>query len=169
MNRDVFNRAIAIQVNLVEVAGEKCLHFSKIIDVYQEPETEGHIDTGYTEEDWKRDCSWAVEAAKTLLDIIKPVFPNSVLNFVKAYISVQEDGYNLIWIKGRINNKSQIEFCFREKDLPKAMELLVKADIVYITKDNESILVTMDSSSLKLKKDTIFAIAELSKAAWDED
>src|SRR6185369_16223540 len=29
---------IAVQVNLVEVAGQHALHFSKVIDTYQEPE-----------------------------------------------------------------------------------------------------------------------------------
>src|SRR5271165_2512211 len=69
----LFSRSIpliAVQVNMVEVNGVKSLHFSKIIDTYQEPE-EPDVPAykGFNEGDWTELAPWTVEAAKTLLGI----------------------------------------------------------------------------------------------------
>ena len=159
---------IAVQVSLVEVSGVKSLHFSKIIDTYQEPEeTDVSTYINYGAEEWKKNTPWTLEAANTLLNIIKPVFPNGKLHCVKHYIAIEVDGENRIWIHKRSNPKSHISFWFTEKLFPKAVELLDKAEISAATR-NQHILLTMDSKSLIKSESVVVELANLFKTSWEE-
>lgn len=160
---------IAVQIQLIEVAGQKSLHFSKIIDTYQEPEDEEPESSSpeESESDWNKRARFVVEAAKTLLEIIKGTFPNGELHYVYNYISIRVNGKANIWIKKRGGNQSQIEFWFTEKLLPKAVELLVKAEVSAIQK-GQTLLLTMDSESLKKHESTIVEFAKISKDSWAE-
>jgi hypothetical protein len=159
---------IAVQVNLVEVAGVRSLNFSKIIDVYQEPEeTSESTYEQYDEAKWNEKSSWTVDAAKTLLEIIKPVYPDGKLHYVKSYIAIEVGRENRVRIFRRSANKSCIGFWFTPKLLPKAVELLDAAEIAS-EPDNQHVWLIMDSNSLKKYQTTIVQVAEISKAAWEE-
>lgn len=75
---------IAIQVNVVESNGQKSLHFSKILDTYEEPEN--GIDEIHDESFWKKKSTWTLEAAKELLATIEEFFDSPSLRYVKNYI-----------------------------------------------------------------------------------
>jgi hypothetical protein len=159
---------IAIQVNLVEVARQQSLHFSKIIDTYQPPEeSDGKgekIDEGY----WINNAPWTVETAKTLLEIIASIFPNGQLHYTKARIVIVEDGEGYVWIRKRASDKSQIKLWFKEQMLPSAMALLDKAGINSTTKNQEISFIT-DSKTLKDCANTIVEFAKISKSGYNED
>jgi hypothetical protein len=159
---------IAVQVKMVEVNGVKSLPFSKIIDTYQEPEETDEPTVPYGEDEWKKDAPWTLEAANTLVNILKPVFPNGKLHCVKHYIAIEVDGENRIWIHKRSNPKSLFNFWFTDKLLPKALELLDKAEIVSTTTKNQEILLTMDSKSLKTHESTIIELCKVFKTSWEE-
>ena len=59
---------IAVQVNLIEAGGQKALHFSKVLDTYEEMDDgtgDGEIhDQVY----WRKRADWTVDAAKALVD-----------------------------------------------------------------------------------------------------
>ena len=80
---------IAIQANIVEAAGNYILHFSKILDTYEEPEDD---DTGpdevHDEQYWGKKATWTLDAAKALLEVVKPVFDEPSLNLKKNYIAI---------------------------------------------------------------------------------
>jgi hypothetical protein len=160
---------IAVQIQLIEVAGRKSLHFSKIIDTYQEPEDEEPESSSpeESEADWNKRSKYSVDAAKTLLDMIKGIFPGGELHYVNNYISVVVNGKNNVWIRRRGGNKSQIEFWFTEKLLPKAVELLDEAKLSAIQK-GQSLLLMMDSESLKKYETAIVELAKISKDSWAE-
>ena len=159
---------IAVQVNMVEVNGIKSLHFSKVIDAYQEPE-ESEVSTfeDHDETSWNNKALWTVEAAKTLVEIVKDIHPNAKLHFVKNYIAIDINSEQRIWIKRRRENKSQLRFWFNDKDRPTAIELLDKAEISNV-QNNEMLYVTMDSHSLKSNEAVIKELVDLSKKSWEE-
>ena len=74
---------IAVQVNLIESAGHKALHFSKILDTYEEPDDgpgDGEI---YNEAFWRKKAPWTIEAARALLEAVGNLFDSPTVRFVK--------------------------------------------------------------------------------------
>jgi hypothetical protein len=163
---------IAIQANLVEVAGQKFLNFSKILDTYEEPDDlsitapEEH-DEAY----WHDYAAWTLEAAKTLVELIKPVLPEAGLHYVKYYIAIEVNGDNYIWFHKRGGNKSSFGIWFSEKIMSQAVEELDKAEISYSKKNSNKgymVYFTTDSKALKNHAPLMVKLAELSKLSWDE-
>jgi hypothetical protein len=70
---------IAVQVNIVEVGGTRVLHFTTILDAYEEPEVENRKKTGtfndglVDENYWKSNAPWALSHAKQFEKIAAPV------------------------------------------------------------------------------------------------
>jgi hypothetical protein len=157
---------IAIQVKLVEVAGNQSLDFSKIIDIYQEPEeTEDSTHEEYDEGFWNEKASWTLDAAKTLADILKPVFPNAKIHPVKYYIAIDVDGTQHVWIRPKSNNKSEIKFWISESLTPRGQTILEKAEIP-VKVQKEYVIFLMDSTSLKKHTEAIGEFAKVTKTAW---
>ncbi len=157
---------IAIQVKLIQVAEHQSLHFSKIIDIYQEPEeTEVSTHEDYNEAYWDDKASWTLEAARTLVEIMKPVFSNAKIHPVKYYIAIEVDGNQHVWIRNRSNNKSEIKFWITESLMQDGIKALEEAEI-NVTKKGEHLLFLMDSNSLKKHESAIIAFATITKTAW---
>lgn len=76
---------IAIKANIVEAGGQKMLTFSKILDTYEEPEEGLGISEIIDEKYWREKASWTVDTAKALLEIVRPVYGEASLNYVKNY------------------------------------------------------------------------------------
>lgn len=159
---------IAIQVNLVEVEGKKCLHFSKILDVYEEPDDLATTaQEEYDEAHWREYSSWTLENANALLELIRPVFPGAGLHYVRSYIAIEVNNQNHFWLRRRGGNKSEIGFWFSEKLLPQAVELLDKAEIS-CTKKKQMLYFTTDSKALKSHSVVMEKLAELVQESWKE-
>ncbi len=78
---------MAIQVSVVEVAGQRGLHFTRILDIYEEPEIERDSVSGRVDENfWQEKAPWVVEAAKALLPIVQPHYPGVEIGYVKSCI-----------------------------------------------------------------------------------
>ena len=159
---------IAIQVNMVEVGGQKSLHFSQILNTYEEPEDS--FNTIYEEHDdayWRDFSPWTLEAANVLLEIIKPVFPDAQLHYVKYYISIRSEGDGFFWFHKRSEDKSLLNMWFSEKILPQAAELLDTAEISYLKKE-DVLRLTINPKTLRNHADIMRKIGELAKLALKE-
>jgi len=159
---------IAIQVNIVEADGKRLLHFSKVIDTYEEPEDEaGTGGKEYNEEFWREESSWTLEVAKTLLDASQPVLPGARLNFVKYYIGIEVSGNNYFWLRKRSNGRSLLNCWFTEENLPEAISLLEEAGMAY-TKKSQTLRIITDRKAISERTDTLAKIAQLVKKSWEE-
>ncbi len=59
----------------MESGSNRALHFSKILDTYEEPEDEtGITNEKHDEEYWRKKSLWTLDAAKALLDAVRPTF-----------------------------------------------------------------------------------------------
>jgi hypothetical protein len=167
----LFSHAIpitAVQAYITEVAGQKSLHFLKVLDTYEEPDDlSGAAYQGSTEQDWREDSPWTLEAANTLQEIIRQELPTAQLHYLKSYIAISVNGDNYIWLHKRSGNKSQIGFWFSEKYFGQASEQLDKAEISY-SKRNLSLYLTTDSKTLKNQAALILKLADLCKLSWVE-
>lgn len=123
---------IAIQVSIVEGDGKRMLHFSKILDVYEEPEvlTESSSE-GSSEAAWLEDAPPTVDCAKTLLGVVGPLFPGMGTNFLKYYISLRIGNRILFLLRRRSGQQSLIHFWLDEAAWTEAQKLLDAEGLQY--------------------------------------
>ena len=159
---------IAIQVNVVEADGKKILHFSKVLDTYEEPEDlGGGGGQEYNEDFWKEKSAWTLDAAKAILGATRSAFGNATFNFVKNYIGIEVNGSNYMWLPKRSGVRSLVCCWFTEPHLPDAIALLEESDIAY-TKKGPTLRISIDKAAIASKADTMAKIAELVKKSWEE-
>ena len=159
---------IAVQAYITEVAGQKSLHFLKVLDTYEEPDDLSAA--AYEEHDeqyWREYWAWTLETAKALQEIIRQELPTAQLHYVKYYIEISVNGDTYIWFYKRGGNKSLIGFWFSEKYFGQASEQLDKAEISY-TKKNQALYFKTDSKTLKSHATLILKLAEFCKLSWAE-
>jgi hypothetical protein len=159
---------IAIQVNVVEADGKKILHFSKILDTYEEPEDEGGTaGREYNEEFWKEKSSWTLDAAKALLEATRSALTGATLNFVKNYIGINVNGNNYMWLYKRSSGRNLLSCWFTETYLPDAISLLEEAGLAY-TKKSQTLRISIDTATITSKAEALAKIANLVKKSWKE-
>ena len=167
---------IAIQATIVEVAGKRALHFTTILDAYQEPDdltdqiTYEKPDENY----WASESAWTLEAAKAFVGILKPVFPTAEYRLKKDRISILLDGEIYMTFKTRGGNRARITFWFSEGVPQQATEELDKAKIenkrqkVAEGAKQQGLYVFTDGKLIKDHAALFVKLAELAKASWEK-
>ena len=166
----LFSHAIpitAIQAYITDVAGQRSLHFLKVLDTYEEPDDSATVYEEHDEQYWREYSAWTLETAKTLQEIIKEQLPAARLHYVKYYIAISVNGENYIWLHKRGGSKSLIGIWFSDKYQAQASELFDKAEISY-SKRKQTLYFTTDSKTLKDHAPLILKLAEFSKLSWAE-
>jgi hypothetical protein len=160
---------VGIQANIIEAGGQRMLNFSKVIDTYEEPEeTEAAADEVHDEAYWLDRSASTTDTAKCLLELVKPLYSDSQLKYVKNYISVQVNGYIHWWLQERSGNKSLVGIWLHQKHVAKARELLDQAGIGHTIKKNQEIRIVTDRENIEKKADVFREIAGLVKMSWEE-
>lgn len=122
---------IAIQADLLEVNGEYILNFSKILDVYVEPEDEEEI-SDVTESTWDDRANWTLDTAKELLNMISEKTKNISLKFTQSYINIMIDGKNSYYFDKRTKPNSILWFNVKDEEKEGAIKALFdKNNIVF--------------------------------------
>lgn len=165
---------IAIQATIVEVAANKALHFATILDTYQEPDdsfanrTYSTPDEGY----WTDKAPAMLETAKTLIEILKPVFPTAEYILKKSRIRVQLDGQYYATFWPRRGNMSKLYFWFSVKVPPQAIQQLDKAKITYKkSKDGAeepSVMILTDTKLIRTHARVMLKLAAIAKQSWQK-
>lgn len=120
---------IAIQASLLEVNGQRCLSFTRVLDIYEEIE-DGTASSGpVSREFWMKKASWTLETADILLGAAKQAWPDAQLNMVKNYLAISGKR-NFAWIKQRSNGKSLFELSLSEGQAEQAVQLMDAAGLV---------------------------------------
>ena len=153
---------IAIQASLLEVHGKRALFFSKILDTYEEVDDGTTDNTIFTREDWVNKSKCTLETAEYLCKMFSTVFSEPILNFVKAYIAITQDGSNCFSLRKRSQNKSLLGFRLKEVFHNRVIEILDNNNISYtIIKNKFSIII--DKNIIDQNRDVLLAIAEIVK------
>ncbi len=156
---------IAIQVNMIEVNNQKLLHFSKILDTYEEPEDGTGIEEIYDEVFWKKKSTWTIDAANELLAAVGEIFESPSLRYVKNYIAINVFGNNYFWLHKRSANKSLLGFRISDEHIDDVSKLLDAQSISFVQKRN-SIKFKVDKDSIKKHDELLRKIAEYVKETW---
>jgi hypothetical protein len=158
---------IAVQVNLIESAGLKALHFSKILDTYEEPEDgtgDGEI---YDETFWRKKAPWTIEAARALIEAVGNLFDSPTVRFVKNYIAFSVLGNNYFWFHKRSAKKSLFGFRISDEHLDEVSQLLDAQSISFVQKRNR-FKFTCDVEFIQKNKELLGQIAGFVKKTWQK-
>lgn len=156
---------IAIQVNMIEVSGNKSLHFSKILDTYEEPDDGASNDEIYDEAFWKKKSTWTIDTAKVLLETVGDIFDSPSLRYVKNYIAINVFGNNFFWLHKRSANKSLLGFRISDEYIEEVSQLLDEQSISFVQKRNR-FRVTVDKNFISGHSELLKRVAEFVKKTW---
>lgn len=157
---------IAVQVNLIESGGQRALHFSKILDTYEEPD-DGTEDEIHDESFWNKKAPWTIEVARALLDCVGDMFDTPTIRFVKNYVALNILGNNHFWF-GKLSAKKSL-FCFRISNdhLEHVSKLLDDKDISFVQRHNV-FKIRCDAAFIQKNRDLLREIGEDVKKTWQK-
>lgn len=149
---------IAIQANIIESTSLRCLHFTKILDIYQEPEIdppEPPADREY----WRKKAPEMLEAADALLPLLKPICNIDGLTYRQNTISMQKNNLRYFWFnKGR--NGPRLVFRVNDDAKEEAATLLTNAGLLPEVKFGR-VRVRMDKKDIEASAEALMKIAQL--------
>lgn len=118
---------IAVQADLLEVNGEKILNFTKIIDIYIEPEESEEDIKVVNEATWTNDAPWVNENAKELIGIYKDENNKINIGFTQSYVSLNIDSKNAYWLHKRMKPTSTLTFTVKDEEKAEAIKKLLES------------------------------------------
>jgi hypothetical protein len=127
---------IAIQADMIELNGQYILHFSKILDIYVEPEEEIEAAKA-TEKTWRQKANWTLTASKKFLNIISNATKNISLNFTQSYISLTINGKNSYLFDKRTKPNSFFWFSVKDEEKEQAIRKLLTENNIEFNFNNK--------------------------------
>lgn len=157
---------IAIQVNVVESPHGKSLHFTTILDVYEEPDDDASSGDGeiYDEAYWVKKSPKTLNSARYLLSLTREVYSNPELRFNKYSVVIASGGYNQLLLTNRSGNNVLVQFHYGGKRA-EILELLSDKG-VQCTERSHRVHFQIAADMLEDKAEMFVQIAELNKDWW---
>ncbi len=156
---------IAIQVELLKLNEDYFLNFTKVLDVYEEPEDiEETVEV--TARDWNNSAKWTLDTANKFLSLIDSESNTVKLKYVKSYIAICDDNRNLFYFQRKGNPKSYLSFKVRNEDaVNKIKELFDSHDLSYNYNKYKEFILTIDNNFVEKQKDMFISIFKLMNSA----
>lgn len=157
---------IAIQADLLEVGAEKVLTFTKVLDVYVEPEEEEEANP-VTENTWNEKAPWTLSTAKKHFEILKEIEKNIELKYTQSYISIVINGKNNYQYDKRTKPNSVIWFNVREEERADAIKkVLDEKEIVFNYNKYKDFSFTIDNNFVTKHKELMKSIHEIKEKEY---
>lgn len=158
---------VAVQVNIVEADNKRVLHFSKVLDTYEEPGDETELpDEKHDEAYWQTYSPWTLETAHLLLDVVRAVYPAVALNLVKYSIAIVGEGKNYMSLRKRGGERSLLSFRVSDTLLPTSTNLLDGAHVSYVHK-RQRLWLTVDKQMIESNSALFQEVAKVAKEYWE--
>src|ERR1035437_65801 len=101
---------IGIQANVVEIGGARALHFTTIIDTYEEPEEgESASEAPIGEDHWIKNYPGNYECVKWYRALLEKLYGEVPAKYFDYYVSLVIGGVARVWVNRRKNNRVFIE------------------------------------------------------------
>jgi len=168
---------IAIRANIVEADGKRILNFTKILNVYQEPELEERASAEPVgENSWQEKAPWTLAHAKTLQEIFSRVLGEIKLRFTKNDIELRHDGDICVLLTRRSSGKSTLttfRTWLKSAEIPSATSVFDNGHIPFDVKPRDSewqtIRLTIDQNSIQENAKLFQEIAKLVVQSWQRN
>ena len=159
---------IAIQANLIEANGKRLLHFTKILDAYQEPEMEERATAEVADEIyWKEKAVSTLDVAKSLQEVVSRVLGEVRIGFTKKYIRLLHGREIRYSLAPRSGGKSAFFTWLKNSEIPSVTGMLDAMQIPYDLKawDSEwqTLRLTVDQNLIQTRTEAFEKIAEMEK------
>lgn len=158
---------IAVQVNLLETGGQHILHFSKVLDTYEEPDDGTGDGETYDELFWKKKSPWTIDTARSLVEVVGDVFDSPTIRFVKNYVAVTVLGNNYFWFHKRSAHKSLLGFRITDDDVDTVSKMLDEAEIAFVQKRGR-FRITCDAEFMRKNQPLLHKISGFVKTTWQK-
>lgn len=147
---------IAIQADLIEVNGERVLNFSKIIDIYIEPEENEEDVKVVNELAWTNDAPWVNANAKELVEIYKELESKINIGFTQSYVSINIDGKNAYWLHKRMKPTSTLHFSVKDEEKVESIrKLLETAEFSFTYNRYKEFMLNIDTKIIKSHRELL--------------
>jgi hypothetical protein len=155
---------VAVQVSMLTFRDRRSLHFTKVLDTYEEPEDEVSVEKGsYNRDHWVKRAKWTLDTADSLVEITRGVFGTPTLNYCKHYIAVTVNGYNHLWLFKRSLNKSLLSFRITPSLQDEVGSLLDAKNVAYVRKKKKQMLTTVDKEMVERDAELFASVASFVK------
>ena len=143
---------IGIQANIVQIGETPALHFTKVIDSYEEPEEEETHQQTYDEKHWVNNYPGTLECARWYKDLLKAFYGEIPTKHFESYISLTVGGIARVWVNRRKNDRALVEVKYVEQDFAEAVDHLNKEGIAFGTRSNKFLTFNANLQQLKDKQ-----------------
>jgi hypothetical protein len=143
---------IGIQVNIVQIGDAKALHFTKVIDSYEEPEEEERAQPSYDEKHWVDNHPGTLECARWYRDLLARFYGDIPTKYFESYISFTVGGIARVWVSKRKNDRALIDVKYVEQDITEATDHLNKEGFAFGTRGNKFLTFNVNLQQLKDKR-----------------
>jgi hypothetical protein len=142
---------IGIQANVVQVGEVRALHFTTVINTYEEPEEEEAAPGTYGEKYWLDKHPGALKCAQWYRDLLARFYKVDETRFV-SFITIYVGGLLRVAVSPRKNDRALISVEKYEEDFTEAVEHLKSEGIPVIPKNNKQLTFTVDLQQLNEKR-----------------
>ncbi len=156
---------IAIQVNAIKSPTGYLLHFTTILDVYEEPDDEVTSEAeNYDESFWRKKSAETLNAAQEIFTATSSIYDNSRLGFCKYSVNIVRDGYNQMIVRRRSGGNVLVELRYGSKR-DEIAQLLESRSIQYNDKYKHFVF-SLSVSRIAQETELFQRIAELNNQWW---
>lgn len=153
---------IAVQADLLEVNGEKILSFTKIIDIYIEPEENEEDIKIVNEATWVNDAPWVNANAKELVKIFREDDKKLGIGFTQSYVSISVDGKNSYWLHKRMKPTSTLVFTVKDEEKTESIKkLLDNKGFSFTINRYKEFMINIDTEIIKANTELLKEIHNL--------
>jgi hypothetical protein len=143
---------VGIQANVVEVDGKRALHFTKIIDSYEEPEEEETTQQTYDENHWINNYPGTLECARWYKALLTEYYGEVPVKYFSSWISLTIGGIARVWVSKRKNDRAFIEVKYTEQDISEAVDRVNQEGIEFNVRGNKYLTFNVSIKQLKDKQ-----------------
>lgn len=156
---------IAIQANIVQSPHGRSLHFTKVLDVYEEPDDDTTPDGGvYDEAYWAKRSKQTLDLAKYLLDLTKDVYSGTELRYNKYSVSLSASGYNQLLLKKRSGKNVLVQL--RYGDEQETIQTLLDSKGIPFNDQHGQFKFQISADNFEEYADMFLQIAKFNKEWW---
>ena len=140
---------IGIQANIVQVGEVRGLHFTKVIDSYEEPEEEETPQQAYDEKYWIDNYPGTLECARWYKALLEKLYSEVPTKYFEQYISLSVGGTARVWVTKRKNDRAFIEMKHGEENFQEAVDHLNKEGVSFGMRIGKYLTFNVNAQQLK--------------------
>jgi hypothetical protein len=142
---------IGIQASIVQVGEVRGLHFTKVIDSYEEPEEEEAPQQAYDEKHWIDNYPGTLECARWYKALLEKLYSEVPTKYFEHYISLSVGGNARVWVNKRKGDRAFIEMKHGEGNFQDAVDRLNKEGVSFGMRSGKYLTFNVNAQQLKDK------------------